>query len=57
MLPSDESATKLELAYAYKKMGDVEGAKEILLEVIEEGTEEQVTEAGKLMLSLDESSD
>ena len=57
LLPSDESATKLELAYAYKKMGDVEGAKEILLEVIEEGTEEQVTEAGKLLLSLDESSD
>ena len=57
LLPSDESATKLELAYAYHKMGDVEGAKEILLEVIEEGTEEQVTEAGKLLLTLDKSSD
>ena len=57
LLPGDESATKLELAYAYHKMGDSEGAKEILLEVIEEGTKEQVTEAGKLMLSLDKSSD
>ena len=57
LLPVDESATKLELAYAYHKMGDVEGAKEILLEVIEEGTEEQVTEAGKLLLTLDKSSD
>jgi len=57
LLPGDESATKLELAYAYQKMGDVEGAKEILLEVIEEGTEEQVTEAGKLLLSLDKLSD
>ncbi len=57
LLPGDESATKLELAYAYQKMGDVEGAKEILLEVIEEGTKEQVTEAGKLLLSLDKLSD
>ncbi|HAT25751.1 MAG TPA: hypothetical protein DCS89_01960 [Gammaproteobacteria bacterium] len=57
LLPGDESATKLELAYAYQKMGDVEGAKEILLEVIEEGSEEQVTEAGKLLLSLDKLSD
>ena len=57
LLPVDESATKLELAYAYHKMGDVEGAKEILLEVIEEGTEEQVTEAGKLLLTLEKSSD
>jgi pilus assembly protein FimV len=34
MLSDDETATKLELAYAYQKMGDIEGATEILLEVI-----------------------
>jgi len=51
----DESATKLELAYAYQKMGDIEGAREILLEVIKEGTEEQVKEAGKLLLTMDDS--
>lgn len=57
LLPSDEVATKLELAYAYKKMGDAEGAREILLEVIKEGNEEQVTEAGKLLLTLETSSE
>lgn len=53
----DEAATKLELAYAYQKMGDVEGAKEILLEVIEEGTKEQVKEAENSLASLDNSYD
>lgn len=54
LLPSydeSESATKLELAYAYQKMGDPEGAKEILREVIKEGNEEQIAEA-KGLLSL-----
>ena len=49
----DETATKLELAYAYQKMGDAEGAKEILQEVINEGTDEQVKEARELMANLD----
>lgn len=53
----DETATKLELAYAYHKMGDMEGAKEILNEVIEEGSDEQAEEAGKLLGSLDAKSD
>lgn len=53
----DETATKLELAYAYHKMGDMEGAKEILNEVIEEGSGEQAEEAGKLLGSLDAKSD
>jgi FimV-like protein len=35
-------------------MGDAEGAKEILQEVIKEGNEEQVKEAEKLMASLDD---
>ena len=53
----DETATKLELAYAYQKMGDREGATEILQEVIKEGSEEQAEEASKLLGSLDGNSD
>ena len=49
----DETATKLELAYAYQNMGDMEGATEILQEVIEEGSDEQIEEASKLLGSLD----
>ena len=48
----DESATKLELAYAYKKMGDIDGAREILLEVITEGTESQRIEAREALAAL-----
>ncbi|MDG1024365.1 MAG: FimV/HubP family polar landmark protein [Gammaproteobacteria bacterium] len=51
---ADETATKLELAYAYKKMGDTEGAKEILQEVITEGSDEQIAEATKLLGTLGE---
>jgi pilus assembly protein FimV len=51
----DETATKLELAYAYQKMGDADGAREILQEVIAEGTDEQVKEARELMASIDSS--
>lgn len=49
----DEAATKLELAYAYHKMGDTEGAKEILQEVLKEGSDEQIEEANKLHGALD----
>ena len=52
-----ESATKLELAYAYQKMGDPEGAKEILREVLKEGNEEQIAEAKGLLDSIDGSTD
>lgn len=48
----DESATKLELAYAYKKMGDIDGAREILLEVITEGSESQRIEAREALAAL-----
>ena len=48
----DEAATKLDLAYAYQKMGDVDGAREILEEVISEGNESQITEAKTLLVSL-----
>ena len=49
----DEAATKLELAYAYQKMGDAEGAREILKEVLKEGNADQVKEAEKLLTSID----
>jgi pilus assembly protein FimV len=58
MLSDDEEvATKLELAYAYQKMGDVDGAKEILREVISEGTREQMKEAKTLLETIDQVSD
>ena len=48
-IDEDEAATKLELAYAYHKMGDNEGAAEILLEVLEEGLSKHKAEAQKLL--------
>ena len=51
---ADETATKLELAYAYQKMGDTDGAKEILQEVIKEGSDEQIAEATKLIGTIGE---
>ncbi len=53
----DETATKLELAYAYKNMGDTEGAKEILQEVIKEGSEGQIEEANRLLGTLDDNTE
>ena len=52
-LGDEESATKLELAYAYVKMNDHDGAREILSEVIEEGNPEQKKEAEKLLALMD----
>ena len=45
----DEVATKLDLAVAYQAMEDLDGAREILNEVIAEGNEEQIAEAKKLL--------
>lgn len=45
----DEMGTKLDLARAYIDMGDPEGAKSILNEVIEEGDDNQKSEAQELM--------
>ena len=52
-LGDEESATKLELAYAYVKMNDFEGAREILSEVVEEGNADQKKEAEKLLRRID----
>ena len=45
---SDEVSTKLDLARAYVDMGDPESARNILEEVLEEGNEEQKSEAKNL---------
>jgi pilus assembly protein FimV len=47
-----DAATKLDLAKAYQEMGDVEGAREILQEVLHEGDEQQKGEAGALLAKL-----
>ena len=47
-----DAATKLDLAKAYQEMGDVEGAREILQEVLHEGDDQQKSEAQTLMAKL-----
>ncbi len=46
---SDETATKLDLARAYIDMGDSEGAKDIIDEIIKEGNMQQQQEAKGLL--------
>lgn len=46
---SDETATKLDLARAYIDMGDAEGAKDILDEIMKEGNSQQKQEAENLL--------
>lgn len=53
VLDEDETATKLELAKAYIDMGDTEGARDILEEVLEEGNDAQKSEAQSLINELD----
>ena len=49
---TDETATKLDLARAYIDMGDTEGARDILDEVVAEGDEGQQQEARELIAKL-----
>ncbi|MEA1604383.1 FimV/HubP family polar landmark protein [Pseudomonas spirodelae] len=49
---TDETATKLDLARAYIDMGDTEGARDILDEVISEGNDGQQQEARELIANL-----
>lgn len=49
---TDETATKLDLARAYIDMGDSEGARDILEEVVAEGTTVQQDEARELVKQL-----
>ncbi|UTF60988.1 FimV/HubP family polar landmark protein [Gilvimarinus sp. DA14] len=50
---ADEVATKLDLARAYIDMGDMDGARDILAEVVSEGNEAQQSEAQSLMDKVD----
>lgn len=49
---TDEAATKLDLAQAYIDMGDSDGARDILNEVLTEGDEKQRGEAKEMLSSL-----
>jgi pilus assembly protein FimV len=49
---TDEVTTKLDLARAYMDMGDPEGARSILDEVMDEGNEEQKREAQDIISEL-----
>jgi len=52
-MPGDEDvSTKLDLARAYVEMGDEEGARSILEEVVSEGNAGQKDEANKLLSEL-----
>lgn len=49
---TDDAATKLDLAKAYQEMGDKDGAKELLGEVLKEGSAAQQAEAQQLLASI-----
>ena len=49
---TDETATKLDLARAYIDMGDTEGARDILDEVVAEGSDAQQQEAREMIAKL-----
>ncbi len=51
-LELDEVGTKLDLARAYVEMGDKEGAREILTEVLAEGSDKQKSDAKDMLSSL-----
>jgi pilus assembly protein FimV len=52
--PSEEVATKLDLAKAYEEMGDLEGARELLQEVLKEGNAEQQEKAQAILAKFGE---
>ncbi|WP_206668729.1 FimV family protein [Lacisediminimonas profundi] len=47
-----EMATKLDLALAYQEIGDTEGARELLAEVLKGGTPDQVATAQAMLLNI-----
>ena len=49
---SEEAETKLELARAYEEMGDKEGARELVEEVLREGSGRQQDEARLILARL-----
>jgi len=52
--PSEEVATKLDLAKAYEEMGDFEGARELLQEVLKEGDATQREKAQAILAKIGE---
>jgi len=52
LLGAEETNTKLELARAYEEMGDRDGARELLGEVIKEGTSDQQNRAREMLSKL-----
>ena len=50
--PNEEVATKLDLAKAYEEMGDLEGARELLQEVVKEGDAGQQEKAQALLAKI-----
>ncbi|MDR2625661.1 MAG: hypothetical protein LBC37_04950 [Zoogloeaceae bacterium] len=48
----DEVNTKLDLAKAYEEMGDLEGARELLNEVVSEGAPDQVAAAREMLKNI-----
>jgi len=52
-LDDDDNQTKLSLAQAYADMGDAEGARELLDEVVRSGTEEQKAQAETIRAQID----
>ncbi|MBT7370537.1 MAG: tetratricopeptide repeat protein, partial [Gammaproteobacteria bacterium] len=47
------ASSKLDLARAYVEMGDADGARSLLDEVVKEGTDEEIAEANELLGKLD----
>ncbi|MBL6691690.1 MAG: tetratricopeptide repeat protein, partial [Pseudomonadales bacterium] len=45
----EDAASKLDLARAYIEMGDNDGARSLLEEVVSEGDDQQVSEANELL--------
>ena len=52
MVGNVEMATKLDLAVAYQEIGDKEGARELLDEVLKDGSSDQIEKAKAIMASL-----
>lgn len=49
----EDASTKLDLARAYIDMGDSDGARNVLQEVIDEGSDEEIQEANELLAKID----
>ena len=55
IVDNDAIDTKLDLAKAYFEMGDVEGAKQMVVEIIQEGNDDQKSKAEELKVKIENS--